>query len=549
MLSWLLRLEDLFRDTAIDDHAWHQNVIRALPYAIVAFLLGWIFHAKIGPNTPINAVGYPLLFFGLLILEALLLLRPKAVTIGTFCILLASGLFFVTKMFYVLFLAPASVNVLGEFTQTFFWLQALNILSSQVARAGLARRLTQVIFAAIFVMTVVYTFLPGQENHGAVLFALAQLLLSSMTLYTLTLRTSDHERQRTLRMKKMALTDALTGLVNRLGLEHELEMTLEEAHRRQQAFALLFLDLDGFKKVNDTLGHEVGDLLLREVAQRLTLVHREEDVLARLGGDEFVILVRGATPEMAGEMTTRVEDVFKTPLASSQGLPVSASVGYASYPDDGGDKTSLMASADSRMYEIKRHRKQQRVNTEAVKTGTHLDIKQALETDQILLRPSGQSFGGHGADSGRGVLELAWQGDASMNSETLVQTALSAGQQRQLWERAVHLLAHLIGTAGAPAVLNVPGTLFHPRMTEYLQQVFARHQVSPTHLTLQFSERILDGSALTLREMADLMLAGVHLDLTEIGHHPQGEQAARTLADIYTSHRKGVERRREAQNV
>jgi diguanylate cyclase (GGDEF)-like protein/PAS domain S-box-containing protein len=156
-------------------------------------------------------------------------------------------------------------------------------------------------------------------------------------------------------LKQAAVNDALTGLPNRNALAARLEHALLRVNRAGDRLALLFIDLDRFKKVNDTLGHAAGDEVLRQAAARIRACVREVDTVARLGGDEFVVLletdVRPDTPGIIGE---RVRSAFGTPF-EYRGAEVrcGASVGVSLYPDHARDPAALLASADEAMYREK----------------------------------------------------------------------------------------------------------------------------------------------------------------------------------------------------
>lgn len=154
---------------------------------------------------------------------------------------------------------------------------------------------------------------------------------------------------------KQANFDMLTGLSNRVHFADRLEFCLTVAKREATKVALLFIDLDGFKQINDTLGHALGDTLLQEVANRLTSILRQSDMAARLGGDEFAIILSGninfnAVDTLAKRVVTEVAMPFNLDGNNSN---ISASVGISIYPDDGADSETLLKNADSAMYEVK----------------------------------------------------------------------------------------------------------------------------------------------------------------------------------------------------
>lgn len=156
-------------------------------------------------------------------------------------------------------------------------------------------------------------------------------------------------------IRRLAYHDTLTGLPNRMLFNDRLGVALARARRHQHKVAVLLLDLDRFKKVNDTLGHSVGDQLLRAVGDRLVSVLRESDTVSRMGGDEFLLLL----PEMAeagdaSRAAERILQVIRQPLVLERHtLHITTSVGFAMYPDDGKDGDTLVKKADLAMYRAK----------------------------------------------------------------------------------------------------------------------------------------------------------------------------------------------------
>jgi diguanylate cyclase (GGDEF)-like protein len=157
-------------------------------------------------------------------------------------------------------------------------------------------------------------------------------------------------------LEALALNDPLTGLANRRLLSDRLALALVHARRSKSIMALVYLDLDGFKKINDTLGHAAGDALLKSVAARLTASVRAGDTVARLGGDEFAIaLWRVVDAADAAAVAAKViETVARPYFIEGRTVAVTASAGVGLYPDHGADADSLMKSADLALYEAKR---------------------------------------------------------------------------------------------------------------------------------------------------------------------------------------------------
>jgi diguanylate cyclase (GGDEF)-like protein/PAS domain S-box-containing protein len=161
------------------------------------------------------------------------------------------------------------------------------------------------------------------------------------------------------RIENLAYHDALTGLPNRASFSLMLNHAISRARRDGSELAILFIDLDGFKQVNDTLGHEAGDALLRDVGNRLKSHLRQNDIVARLGGDEFLVLIEDVSePQQATKVAEKI--LFQIAGTSQQfGTPhgVTASIGISCYPQDGEDEKTLMKNADGAMYRVKQRGK------------------------------------------------------------------------------------------------------------------------------------------------------------------------------------------------
>ena len=157
------------------------------------------------------------------------------------------------------------------------------------------------------------------------------------------------------KIRQMAYHDSLTGLPNRKLFSDRLGIALAQAQRNQKKVGIAMLDLDNFKGVNDTLGHDVGDLLLKATAERLSAALRKSDTLARFGGDEFVLIL----PDLkviddAIPVAQKIVDSFYKPfLIDTHQLVVTMSIGIAFYPNDGTDEDILLKNADIAMYQAK----------------------------------------------------------------------------------------------------------------------------------------------------------------------------------------------------
>lgn len=153
----------------------------------------------------------------------------------------------------------------------------------------------------------------------------------------------------------LAQHDSLTGIFNRMNLYTQMEHVIASSKRDQSKFAVLFLDLDHFKNINDTLGHNIGDMLLQQVVARIKPNIRDEDLFSRLGGDEFVIVLTRISENHLTNVIHKIMELLREEYRiDDHTLKISSSVGIALYPDDGSDTMTLMKNADIAMYKAKK---------------------------------------------------------------------------------------------------------------------------------------------------------------------------------------------------
>jgi diguanylate cyclase (GGDEF)-like protein len=195
-------------------------------------------------------------------------------------------------------------------------------------------------------------------------------------------------------LRKLAYHDPLTGLHNRAAFLEMFDRALVHAERHGQRLALLYLDLDRFKKINDTLGHVIGDKVLEESARRLRESVRSEDEVARLGGDEFIIMLEDLVHEdTPARVARKVISLLGQPLLiEHRMLHMTTSIGIAVYPDDGADATSLLKNADAAMYMAKQEGRngfhyftQAMAEREEDRFSLEIDLHTALMNEEFLL--------------------------------------------------------------------------------------------------------------------------------------------------------------------
>ena len=335
------------------------------------------------------------------------------------------------------------------------------------------------------------------------------------------------------RIEFLAYRDVLTGLPNRMLLQDRFEQAKGHADRSHTRMALLFLDLDNFKTINDSLGHAVGDALLKEIAARLGECVRETDTISRQGGDEFLIILpdlRGT--EVITPVLIKIREKLQLPIHfEGHELSSAASIGVALYPDDGRDFETLLKKADTAMYRAKEAGRNQyrffdeQMNIEAVE---HLRVKsglrRALAQDEFELHyqpqydlASGRVVGAEALlrwrDPQRGLTEPAHF--IALAEETGLIVAIGEWVMLQACRQAMAWRA-----AGLPPLLmavNLSGVQF--RRGDVPQSVIRALQATgfdPQRLELELTESILvrDTSLASVRQLKQL---GVKLAIDDFG--------------------------------
>jgi diguanylate cyclase (GGDEF)-like protein len=213
-------------------------------------------------------------------------------------------------------------------------------------------------------------------------------------IITGTVQDITHKKQTEKQIHRLAYFDNLTGLASRSYYQERIEDMIKTASRRNEQFAFLFLDLDGFKDINDSFGHNIGDQFLKSIAQRIKLVIRDVDFASRMGGDEFCIILTNTTDdESVSEVATRCLQKINQPLTldTHQIIP-RVSIGIAIFPRDGGSETELMKAADTAMYTAKQTGKQRFVfyspamASQAIsRLRSEQQLRAAFEQEQFIL--------------------------------------------------------------------------------------------------------------------------------------------------------------------
>ena len=218
------------------------------------------------------------------------------------------------------------------------------------------------------------------------------------------------------RIRFLAYYDGLTGLANRTHIEEKLQDLLKQATRSNLKFAVIFIDLDRFKIINDSLGHIVGDILLQKIATRMKAEIRDIDSVGRLGGDEFMIILPHTNCDEAAVIAQRIYNNMKEPInVNGNELVVRLSIGIAMFPDDGNNTESLMKNADTAMYVCKSEKQSSHqffTKDMNIRTKRRLqienDLVKALKNDELFLNFQPQVNASDGRITGFEAL-LRWQ--------------------------------------------------------------------------------------------------------------------------------------------
>ena len=336
-------------------------------------------------------------------------------------------------------------------------------------------------------------------------------------------------------MRHIAHHDPLTGLPNRVLLMDRLAQGIATTRRSRTRLALLVIDLDGFKEVNDTLGHAAGDTLLRLMAERIRSVVRDTDTLARLGGDEFAVIQSGLPDErVATTLTARILDAFTRPFGvGDQEVRVGVSIGVALYPDDAINPSTLLQFADMALYRAKdggRNRfcfYESGMNAAAmVRRRVGQELEHAAGRDQlsVLFQPLVALADGRvvGAEA---LLRWHHPGFGEMSPADFIPIAESTGLIRQvgLWvlDRACAEIAAWAGCGiDLPVSVNVSvAQLRDARFAATVMAALQRHGVSPAALCLEITESLLvdphlDGIGHMLEQLAR---HGVRIAIDDFG--------------------------------
>jgi diguanylate cyclase (GGDEF)-like protein/PAS domain S-box-containing protein len=336
-------------------------------------------------------------------------------------------------------------------------------------------------------------------------------------------------------LRFVASHDPLTGLFNRSMFNERLQQALAQAARFERSLALLFIDLDGFKVVNDTLGHNAGDQLLSELATRLRATLREGDVIGRMGGDEFVVLIEefGDAAQVAEVAKKVLETVSRLFQLQGRDFEVTASVGVSLYPSDGKDAQTLLKNADIAMYLVKEQGKNgfrfhaPHMNVHLVeRLSLESGLRRALERGELLLLYQPRVSVRDGQVSGVEAL-LRWQhpSQGMINPAEFVPMAEDAGLMSAMWEWVIHTACRQLRAwrdQGLPLLrvsVNLsPRQLAQDSLIQVVREALHRHSMDPGRLELELREEmVFRNPERALRLLTQFKELGVRLMIDDFG--------------------------------
>jgi len=335
-------------------------------------------------------------------------------------------------------------------------------------------------------------------------------------------------------LERSALHDPLTGLANRTLFADRVARAIAHARRHDLPVAVLLVDLDHFKRVNDSMGHSAGDVLLREVARRLQTSVREEDTVARLGGDEFAVLLpHVAGIEAAAFVGARLLATFAAPVTiAEQQIMVTASIGLSVYPDDGPDLEALIEGADAAMYRAKEQgRNTVEIFSPALLTQAHerlaleSALRLAVDSNELVLHYQPKVDLRTGAICGAEAL-VRWNHPEKglLFPGHFVPLAEQSGLMVSMGEYVIAAALEQLQTwraGGLPPLVmsvNISARQLRSGLADYVARALRMAGVDPRALELELTESAaVESLDLTTAELSELRAIGVRCSIDDFG--------------------------------
>ncbi|HZV99051.1 MAG TPA: EAL domain-containing protein [Methylophilaceae bacterium] len=346
----------------------------------------------------------------------------------------------------------------------------------------------------------------------------------------------EERRQAERKAHELATRDSLTGLINRRFLIESLDSSLRIAKRRNEKLAVLFLDMDRFKTINDTLGHDVGDQLLIQAAGRLNSSVREVDIVSRLGGDEFVIVLRAmSTYEDAAKIANKIISTTHSAFeVGPHAIKTSFSIGISLFPQDGDNAQVLMKNADLAMYHTKREKRgsvhfySEKLNARMVeRRQMEQELQAALQRKEFELfyQPKIEILTGRIAGL-EALIRWNHPRKGLINSNEFIDTAMESGliveigewviatacEQIKRWQDAPTPLSRV------PVAINIAIPQVRTELADYIKRMLQTYDITANSLQLEITEslliRDLDRTTAVLKEINE---SGITIAIDDFG--------------------------------
>lgn len=334
------------------------------------------------------------------------------------------------------------------------------------------------------------------------------------------------------RIEYLATHDELTGLPNRTLVLDRLNLALARARRQQTQVSVLFVDLDNFKYVNDSLGHEQGDALLVQVARRLREALRTADTVARLGGDEFIVIIEATNDDETRLLAERIlASVSGSYLLSEKDLFISASVGISCYPADGELPSELMKCADTAMYRAKAQGKNsylfftaEMADMASIRVDIEAGLREAISKGELFLEYQPQILLKDGSVIGAEAL-LRWRrGQDIIPPGNFIPVAEESSIIMELEEWAMKEACRQVqewDAAGLPPCrlsVNISGRHFrNPGMASRLHRIVEEHAIRPGRLCIEITESVLANVDQAMDALSALRASGFSTSIDDFG--------------------------------
>lgn len=350
-----------------------------------------------------------------------------------------------------------------------------------------------------------------------------------------TLRDISDTKAHVAELERQSNEDALTGLPNRQWVQANLPKAIEHAAAKDAMLAVLFIDLDGFKTVNDTMGHEAGDDVLRNAARRLKVAVRPHDYVARLGGDEFVVILEGIVQKAdAAHVAQRIQHAFQDSFRLAKGVQsIGVSIGISVFPEDGADSETLLRHADIAMYSVKTSGKrnyrffdQKFYDAMRARHDRETELRNAIENDQLVMYYQPRVDIATGTTSSmEALVRWAHPTKGLLKPLEFIPLAEETGLILRLGELVIEKVCAQLAywkrknRELVPVSINVSSRQFNETdVAKVLSTCLARYDVAPELIEIELTESSMMGDSVEVSHtLAAIQEMGVKLLVDDFG--------------------------------